>query len=112
MENLLCSKEYWNLIEAGVTIAPPNATAEQQRVADERKLTDLKVNNYLFQLIEQSILETIFVCDTTKDIWDAMKRKYQGSTKVKRAQLQALCREFEVLATWRVKSWMITSQEP
>ncbi|MCI52991.1 retrovirus-related Pol polyprotein from transposon TNT 1-94, partial [Trifolium medium] len=27
-----------------------------------------------------------------------MKRKYQGSTKVKRAQLQALRREFEVLA--------------
>jgi hypothetical protein len=32
------------------------------------------------------------------DIWDAMKRKYQGSTKVKRSQLQFLCREFEVLA--------------
>ncbi|MCI53917.1 retrovirus-related Pol polyprotein from transposon TNT 1-94, partial [Trifolium medium] len=27
-----------------------------------------------------------------------MKRKYQGSTKVKRAQLQALRREFEILA--------------
>jgi hypothetical protein len=32
------------------------------------------------------------------DIWDAMKCKYQGSTKVKRSQLQVLCREFEVLA--------------
>jgi hypothetical protein len=38
------------------------------------------------------------VRDTAKDIWDAMKRKYQGSTKVKRAQLQSLRREFEVLA--------------
>jgi len=27
-----------------------------------------------------------------------MQRKYQGSTKVKRAQLQALRREFELLA--------------
>jgi hypothetical protein len=26
MENLLRSKEYWNLIENGVTVAPPNAT--------------------------------------------------------------------------------------
>jgi hypothetical protein len=42
-------------------------------------------------------LETILVRDTAKDIWDAMRRKYQGSTKVKRAQLQALRREFEVL---------------
>jgi hypothetical protein len=37
------------------------------------------------------------VRDTAKDIWDAMKRKYQGSTKVKRTQLQSLRREFEVL---------------
>ncbi|MCI53615.1 hypothetical protein A2U01_0074862, partial [Trifolium medium] len=27
MENLLRSKEYWNLIENGITIAEPNATA-------------------------------------------------------------------------------------
>jgi hypothetical protein len=98
MENLLRSKEYWNLIEVGVTIAPENATEEQQRVANESKLTDLKVKNYLFQSIDRSILETILVRDTAKDIWEAMRRKYQGSTKVKRAQLQALRREFEVLA--------------
>lgn len=30
-------------------------------------------------------------------IWESMRQKYQGSTKVKRAQLQALRREFEVL---------------
>ncbi|XP_048436087.1 uncharacterized protein LOC125475405 [Pyrus x bretschneideri] len=32
-----------------------------------------------------------------KSIWDSMRLKYQGSTKVKRAQLQALRREFEIL---------------
>ncbi|MCI53232.1 retrovirus-related Pol polyprotein from transposon TNT 1-94, partial [Trifolium medium] len=80
MENLLRSKEYWPLIENGVTVAPPNATAEQ-RVANESKLRDLKVKNYLFQSIDCTILETILVRDTTKDIWDAMKRKYQGSNK-------------------------------
>jgi hypothetical protein len=85
------------LIKNGVTLAPPNANAEQIRVANESKLRDLKVKNYLFQSIDRSILETILVRDTAKDIWDAMKRKYQGSTKVKRAQLQALRREFEIL---------------
>jgi hypothetical protein len=98
MENLLRSKEYWNLIEVGVVTAPANATVEQQRSADENKLRDLKVKNYLFQSIDRSILETILVRDTAKDIWDVMRRKYQGSTKVKRAQLQSLRREFEVLA--------------
>ncbi|MCI18002.1 retrovirus-related Pol polyprotein from transposon TNT 1-94, partial [Trifolium medium] len=98
MENLLRSKEYWSLIETGVTTAPPIATAEQQRVANESKLRDLKVKNYLFQSIDRTILETILIRDTAKDIWDTMKRKYQGSTKVKRAQLQVLRCEFEVLA--------------
>ncbi|PNX81311.1 copia-type polyprotein [Trifolium pratense] len=97
MENLLRSKEYWGLIENGVVIPPANATVEQQQVADASKLCDLKVKNYLFQSIDRSILETILTRDTAKDIWDAMKRKYQCSTKVKRAQLQSLRREFEIL---------------
>ncbi|MCH87958.1 retrovirus-related Pol polyprotein from transposon TNT 1-94, partial [Trifolium medium] len=90
--------EYWPLIEEGVTVVPANATAELQKTATASKLKDLKVKNYLFQSIDRSILETILVRETSKDIWDAMRRKYQGSTKVKRALLQALRREFEVLA--------------
>jgi hypothetical protein len=35
--------------------------------------------------------------ETSKNIWDSMKQKYQGTTRVKRAQLQALRREFEIL---------------
>jgi hypothetical protein len=33
MENLLRSKEYWSLIENGVTVAPANATQEQLKAA-------------------------------------------------------------------------------
>ncbi|MCI46131.1 retrovirus-related Pol polyprotein from transposon TNT 1-94, partial [Trifolium medium] len=53
MENLLRSKQYWNLIENGITIAPPNATAEQRAAADASRLRDLKVKNYLFQSIDR-----------------------------------------------------------
>ncbi|GAU43011.1 hypothetical protein TSUD_28300 [Trifolium subterraneum] len=98
MENLLRSKEYWSLIEVGVTVAPANPTVEQQCVANASKLTDMKVKNFLFQSIDRLILETILHRETVKDIWDAMKMKYQGSNKVRRAQLQALRREFEILA--------------
>ncbi|XP_045802529.1 uncharacterized protein LOC123896147 [Trifolium pratense] len=97
MENLIRSKELWSLIEPGITAAPPDATADQLQAIEALKLKDLKVKNYLFQSIDRSIMETILVRTTSKDIWDAMKRKYQGSTKVKRAHLQALKREFEVL---------------
>jgi hypothetical protein len=98
MENLIRSKEYWSLIEDGVVVAPENATVEQQQAAAASKLKDLKVKNFLFQSIDRSILETILERNTARDIWEAMRRKYQGSTKVKRAHLQALRREFEVLA--------------
>ena len=72
-------------------------TYAQQKEYEVMKLKDLKAKNYLFQAIDRSILETIFCKDTSKEIWDSMKKKYQGSSRVKRAQLQALRRDFEVL---------------
>ena len=50
-----------------------------------------------FQAIEREIIETILDKGTSKAFWDSMKQKYQGSTKVKRAQLQTLRKEFEML---------------
>ncbi|PNY00931.1 retrovirus-related Pol polyprotein from transposon TNT 1-94 [Trifolium pratense] len=97
MENLLRSKEFWDLIENGVTVAPANATHEQLKAAEDSRLKDLKAKNYLFQAIDRTILETILSKDTAKEIWDSMRQKYQGSSKVKRAQLQALRKEYETL---------------
>ena len=50
-----------------------------------------------FQAIDRSVLETILNKDTTKNIWDSLKQKYQGTTRVKRAHLQALWKEFEIV---------------
>ncbi|GAV67580.1 UBN2 domain-containing protein, partial [Cephalotus follicularis] len=36
--------------------------------------------------------------ETSRDIGDSMKKKYQGSIRVKGAQLQALRRDFETIA--------------
>lgn len=99
LENFLRSKEYWNLVETGITVAPEgvDSSETQKKVIEDQKLKDLKAKNYLLQAIDHSILETILKKDTSKDIWDSLKRKYQGTTRVKRAQLQALHKEFEVL---------------
>ncbi|CAL2238396.1 unnamed protein product [Prunus armeniaca] len=99
MENFLRSKEYWTLVETGI-VEPESGvvlTELQQKKLDESKLKDLKAKNYLFQAIDHSILETILQKDTSKQIWDSMKKKYQGSTKVKRSMLQALRKDFETL---------------
>lgn len=49
----------------------------------------------MFQAIDRTILETILSKDTSKNIWDSMKKKFQGSARSKRQQLQALRAEFE-----------------
>ena len=68
-----------------------------KKIVEEAKLRDMKIKNFLFQVIDRGIMETILDKNTSKAIWNSMRQKYQGSTKVRRAQLQALRREFELL---------------
>ncbi|KAK4439532.1 hypothetical protein Salat_0288100 [Sesamum alatum] len=97
MENFLRSKEYWGLVDPGyVELTNEASQSEAQRKKNEEiKLKDLKVKNYLFQAIDRTILDTILNKTTAKEIWDAMKKKYEGNARVKRSHLQALHREFE-----------------
>ncbi|XP_022863169.1 uncharacterized protein LOC111383319 [Olea europaea var. sylvestris] len=103
MENFLMSKEYWTVVVNGIVeLAEGSVVTDVQKTELEgRKLKDLKAKNYHFQAIDRSILETILCKDTSKHIWDSMKKKYQRSTRTKRQQLQALRLEFELL---RMKS--------
>lgn len=94
MENFLRSKEYWSIVESYRRKTLTNA---QKVEFEAKKLKDLKVKNYLFQAINRPILETILCKETFQDIWNLMKKKYQGSVRVKRAQLQALRKDFETL---------------
>ncbi|KAL0360218.1 UNVERIFIED_CONTAM: Copia protein [Sesamum radiatum] len=100
MENFLRSKEYWQIVESGIREPAEGTTlTETQKTnLETKRLKDLKAKNYLFQSIDRPVLETILCKETSKDIWDSMKKKYQGSARVKRAQLQALRRDFETLA--------------
>ncbi|MCI35557.1 retrovirus-related Pol polyprotein from transposon TNT 1-94 [Trifolium medium] len=68
MENLLRSYEYWNQIEDGIVVSTPNATAEQCKAAADSKLKDLKVKNYLFHVIDRSILETEILAQQYHDV--------------------------------------------
>lgn len=72
-------------------------TPEQIKAVEDAKLKDLKDKNYLFQSINRGIMETILESNATKGIWDTMKQKHKGTTKVKKSQLQAFRREFKLL---------------
>ncbi|XP_014511732.1 uncharacterized protein LOC106770435 [Vigna radiata var. radiata] len=97
MENFLRSKELWEIIEEGIPKLETTPTEMQRQKVSDVNLKDLKVKNYLFQAIEREILETILDKSTSQAIWQSMQQKYQGSTRVKCAQLKALRREFELL---------------
>ncbi|XP_074290249.1 uncharacterized protein LOC141616980 [Silene latifolia] len=99
MENLLRSKEFWDVIVSGVAepTNPGKLTDAQKSQLETKKLQDLKAKNYLFQVIDRPILETILCKDSSKDIWDAMKRKYQGNARAKRVMLQGLREDFDGL---------------
>jgi hypothetical protein len=88
IENFLRSKEYWSLIEDGIptVIEGVQPTSAQMKAIEDAKLKDLKAKNYLFQSIDCSILEMILNKDSAKSIWDSLKMKYQGTTRVQRTQ--------------------------
>ena len=70
LENFLRLKEFWGLVEPGY-IEPTSESVQtdaHRKNNDEMKLKDLKVKNYLFQAIDQTILDTILNKDTAKDI--------------------------------------------
>lgn len=79
MENFLRSKEYWQIVENGVAepATGTQLTDAQKAELEGQRLKDLKAKNYLFQAIDRSILETILCKDTSKHIWDSIKKKYQ-----------------------------------
>jgi len=81
MKNLLRSKEYWDLIETGVSSAVEDGVGAVPTEAQKQlQIKDLKVKNYLFQSIDRTIMETILDKRSAKSIWDSMRQKYQGST--------------------------------
>ncbi|GMP46857.1 hypothetical protein CsSME_00014857 [Camellia sinensis var. sinensis] len=47
----------------------------QRKMLEDQRLKDLKTKNYLFQVIDRAILETILQKDTSKQIWDSLKKK-------------------------------------
>ncbi|BBH03053.1 transposable element gene [Prunus dulcis] len=76
-------KEYCSLVENGITAYAGGTvlTEAQLKTVEDQKLKDLKAKNYLFQAIDRAILETILKKDMAKDIWDSLKKKYQGTAR-------------------------------
>nr|GEW66023.1 putative RNA-directed DNA polymerase [Tanacetum cinerariifolium] len=74
-----------DLVETGITSPSEGGeelTEAEKKAINAEKLKDLKCKNYLFQTIDRSILATILKKDTSKEIWDSLKQKYQKTARV------------------------------
>lgn len=67
MENLHRSKEYLSVVQNGFRKSTEeDVLTAQKKVVDEARLKDLKAKNYLFSLIDKTILKTIIHKKTSK----------------------------------------------
>jgi len=92
MENFLKSKEYWSIVDSGIPELTEGVvlTNAQRTEREGLQLKDLKAKNFLFQAIDRSILETILCKDTSKHIWDSMKRSIKGQQEQKGSSFKHL----------------------
>ncbi|XP_071700148.1 uncharacterized protein [Rutidosis leptorrhynchoides] len=100
MENLIKAKGLWYIVEQGVGEPRPGITLNdaQQKQLYSNRMKDHQVKHILFQALERELFEQILDRHSSKVIWEAMKSKFGGNSRVKRSLLNSLCREFEVLA--------------
>ncbi|GJR65235.1 hypothetical protein Tco_0011300 [Tanacetum coccineum] len=79
MENLIRSKELGHLVDPGYveSEAGTTETTAHKAAREQLKMKDLKN-------------------DTSAQLWESMRKKYQGNQRVQMAQLQALIKEFEI----------------
>ncbi|XP_071708307.1 uncharacterized protein [Rutidosis leptorrhynchoides] len=100
MENLIRAKGLWHIIEQGVIEPKVGATLTeaQQKLLDTNRTKYYQVKHLLFQALDQEVFEQILDRRSSKIIWESMKAKFGGNSKVKKSLLNSLRREFEILA--------------
>ncbi|KAK6935707.1 PHF5-like [Dillenia turbinata] len=99
MENLLCAKGLWSLVEKGFEEPCEGTTLTETKLEqlETARTNDHKVKHYLFRAIDRSIFKQALDRRTSKIVWDSLKRKFGGNDRVKKPLLNSLRREFEVL---------------
>ncbi|KAJ8771243.1 hypothetical protein K2173_026131 [Erythroxylum novogranatense] len=76
---------------------PTNPTVAQMKNHKERKIRKSKAKACLFSAVSSTIFTRIMNLESTKEIWDYLKKEYQGSERTKNMQILNLIREFEMV---------------
>ena len=85
MEAYLEANDLWEVVEEDYEIPPlpDNPTLAQLKNHKEKKLRKSKARLLLFTAVSIVIFNIIMTMKTTKEIWDFLKKEYEGSEKIK-----------------------------
>ncbi|KAF2305835.1 hypothetical protein GH714_008300 [Hevea brasiliensis] len=98
MEAYLDANDLWEAVEEDYQVLPlpDNPTMAQMKSFKERKARKSKAKNCLFAAVSSSIFTKIMSLKTAFDIWNYLKKEYEGNEKIKGMQVLNLVREFEM----------------
>ncbi|XP_027169592.1 uncharacterized protein LOC113769333 [Coffea eugenioides] len=91
--------DLWEAIEEDydVPLQPANPTVAQMKNHKDRKTRKSKAKAYLFSAVSSTIFTRIMNLESAKDIWDYLKKEYQGNERTKNMQVLNLIKAFEMV---------------
>nr|GMD88070.1 Retrovirus-related Pol polyprotein from transposon RE1 [Ipomoea batatas] len=93
------ASDLWQAIDEDYEVAPlpANPTMAQMKLHKEKTLRKSKAKACMFSAVSSSIFTKIMRLKTANDIWDYLKKEYQGNERTRNMQILNLIREFEMM---------------
>ncbi|TXG72546.1 hypothetical protein EZV62_001125 [Acer yangbiense] len=99
MKSYLKSFGLWEYVaeDKQVLALRANPTIAQIKQHEEEKMKRDKAVTCLHSALTDSVFTSIMHLETSKEIWDELKERYEGSERVRNVKMLTLKREFEML---------------
>ncbi|KAL6315358.1 hypothetical protein AAG906_000464 [Vitis piasezkii] len=98
MEAYLDASDLWEAVSEEYEVPPlsDNPTMAQIKLHNERRQRKSKAKASLFAAVSSTIFTRIMTLKTANEIWNFLKKEYEGNERVKGMQVLNLIREFEM----------------
>ncbi|WKA09042.1 hypothetical protein VitviT2T_026720 [Vitis vinifera] len=98
MEAYLDASDLWEAVSEEYEVPPlsDNPTMAQIKLHNERRQRKSKAKASLFAAVSSTIFTRIMTLKTANEIWNFLKKEYEGNEQVKGMQVLNLIREFEM----------------
>ena len=90
--------DLWEAVEENYVVPElaGNPTVAQLKIYKEKKTRKSKAKACLYAAVSNTIFTRIMNLDSAKEVWDYLKKEYQGNERTKNMQVLNLIREFKM----------------